>query len=419
MISNQEKGEKLNSVIERLSENQNIDKAALDLHKLLLADCGGILYKYMPFREYTVSTIKDATLYFSSPTAFNDPFDCKIGIDYQSLIEAMYLKEFDKIDAYLKEYLDLRNGVKTLEDMSEEVLPVIAIWDKSEKIETFIAAFSGITSQEEVNAYLLDNFDVVSEIVESLLCMVADTKGMPITSSIFPNIVNNMTDDGKLHLIESTGTYADYVKSLGVDDVDADEIDLTERACQIIQPDRKEAINQSREMINALEQRLNDTLYTLFKVCCLCTSSKNRLMWSHYADSHKGICIEYDFSEYIENGSQPMPVYYSKTRPKFPWNVAIEQTPETQSKATAHFMKALLTKDESWSYENEWRLLIQVNSGVDKIPAPPIKCIYLGALCSQENAEKVISAAREKNIPVKKMTVDRGEYNLHASEVII
>lgn len=109
-----------------------------------------------------------------------------------------------------------------------------------------------------------------------------------------------------------------------------------------------------------------------------------------------------------------MPVYYSKTRPEFPWKVAIEKTSETQREATGHFMKALLTKDEAWSYEQEWRILIPANLGIDNIPAPPIKCIYIGALCSQENEEKVISAAREKNIPVKRMTVDRGEYELHA-----
>ena len=29
------------------------------------------------------------------------------------------------------------------------------------------------------------------------------------------------------------------------------------------------------------------------KILCLATEHDNLLMWSHYADSHKGICIEY------------------------------------------------------------------------------------------------------------------------------
>ena len=42
---------------------------------------------------------------------------------------------------------------------------------------------------------------------------------------------------------------------------------------------------------------------------CLCLSENNSsvLMWSHYADNHKGICIEYDF-ESIKNNKL---IYYS------------------------------------------------------------------------------------------------------------
>lgn len=417
MITNQEKGEKLNTIIEKLSANQDNIEASSVLHKLLLDDCGGKLYKYMPFREYTIPTIKENTLYFSSPMVFNDPFDCKIGIDYHSLVEALYLKEFGNIDLYLGDFLALRSGEKTLETIDAKRLPVIKRWANSDRLIKFLNSTDGSSiSNDEVNTLLFNNFDIVCEIVNPLLNEMAYTNGMPITSSIFPLIIKNMTDDGKMNLIESNGTYADYIKSFGIND-DADEIELTEKVCEIIQPESKEAIAKVREMFNTMELKLNDSLYSLFKICCLCTSFKNKLMWSHYADSHKGICIEYDFADCSTNEPQPMPVYYTKTRPKFPWRVAIEQSPEAQGEATIHFMKALLTKDETWSYENEWRLIIQAKVGIDKVPAPPIKCIYLGALCLPENTEKIIKVAKELNIPVKRMTVDRGEYELHAAEI--
>lgn len=271
-------------------------------------------------------------------------------------------------------------------------------------------------SDDEATALLLDNFDIVCEIANPLLCEIANKNGISITPSMFPKILNNITHDGKVHLIDDKSTYADFIKSLGVVD-DADEIELTEKACEKILPESKEAIAEVRETLNTMEQKLNDSLYGLFKICCLCTDYKNKLMWSHYADSHKGICIEYDFSEYHANKNQPMPVYYSKTRPKFPWHAAIESSLETQSEAIVHFMKALLTKDKTWSYENEWRLIMQSKAGVDKIPAPPIKCIYLGALCSPNNTDKIIKAAKKLNIQVKRMTIDRGEYELHAVEI--
>ena len=140
-------------------------------------------------------------------------------------------------------------------------------------------------------------------------------------------------------------------------------------------------------------------------------------MWSHYADSHKGICIEYDFSALSVDKMLPMPVFYTNIRPKFPWRVAIQPSPESQNEATVHFMKALLTKDETWNYENEWRIIIQANSETDDISAPPIKCIYLGALCSEGNKESIKKAADKLNVPVKQMKVDRGEYELHAADI--
>lgn len=417
MISNQEKGDQLDIIFEKLRQNQTSKDIDSSLHKLLLDDCDGKLYKFMPFREYTIPTIRENTLYFSSPIKFNDPFDCKIGLDYHSLIEALYLKEFDNIDLFLGDFLALRSGKKTIEMIPIERLPVITRWANSKKLIDFLNSIDrSDISNEGINELLFNNIDIVCEIVNPLIEEMASKKRMPITASMVPGLLANMSTDGKKHLIESEMTYADYIKSLGIDD-DADEIELTEKAHEKIHPDSRGAIIKGREIFTTIEKMLNESLYSFFKVCCLCTNFKNKLMWSHYADSHKGLCIEYDFAGGPINGNQPMPVYYSRIRPKFPWRAAIAPSPQEQSEATIHFMKALLTKDEAWSYENEWRILIQAKEGLDKIPAPPIKCIYLGALCSQNDEKAVNKVAEDLKIPVKRMVVDRGEYELHASEI--
>lgn len=420
MISNQEKRDRLNIILEMLSENPNSKETSHALHQLLMDDCDGKLYKYMPIRDYTVPTITERTLYFSSPKAFNDPFDCKIGIDFHSLIESLYLKEFDNLDEYLSEFLAVVDGVKPLEAISPEKAPIIEQWLCSNRLVEFLNTNKGTTkSDEEINEIMLNNFDVVAEIVNPIFSDLSTRKKMPVMDSVFPKLLDNMTDDGKLRLLKSDATYADYIKSLGVPDVDADEIGLTERAYEHLYPKNTESISKAKETFDTIENKMNDSLYSLFKVCCLCTSNKNRLMWSHYADSHKGICIEYDFSECLQPDCQPMPVYYTNARPKFPWKVAIDPSLQTQAEATIHFINALLTKDDSWSYENEWRLLIKAEPNVDTIPAPPIKCIYLGALCPDEQAEEIIKAAQTIGVPVKRMTVDRGEYELHSTEVCV
>ena len=43
-----------------------------------------------------------------------------------------------------------------------------------------------------------------------------------------------------------------------------------------------------------------DYLLDSIKVACLTTDNKNTVMWGHYADKHRGICIEYDISPLLD-----------------------------------------------------------------------------------------------------------------------
>ncbi|MGT2429382.1 DUF2971 domain-containing protein [Cupriavidus basilensis] len=68
-------------------------------------------------------------------------------------------------------------------------------------------------------------------------------------------------------------------------------------------------------------------------------------MWAHYADSHKGICLEFDATSVFMAHAQE--VKYSGER------AAINFTDSKD----AMLEKALLTKSDHWSYESEWRLI--------------------------------------------------------------
>jgi hypothetical protein len=68
-------------------------------------------------------------------------------------------------------------------------------------------------------------------------------------------------------------------------------------------------------------------------------------------------------------------------------------------------------------YENEWRILISAKDD-PKLKMPPITCIYLGASIKESDKTIILEIAREKGIPVKQMTIDRGTFELHAKECI-
>lgn len=412
MISNAQKGKRINAILQKLVEDPKSEKAATALYRLLIGDCEGKLYKYMPIKKYTVPSLENNALHVSSPSAFNDPFDCKIGIDIQSLIKAII--PTDQLELCFSDFMAYIKGSLSLESIPDERKNVITHWINNRVLTDFIANSKGKhLSDSEIDNLLFDNFEIFFEWVFPLIEEILSKNGTSINAAELFKMLYDLPNEAKKQIIEVDGSYSDFIKSLGVAD-DTDEIGLTEKALEKIEPQSTEALLKFKDAFEKIEQNLNVKLCSLFKVCCFSTDYKNKLMWSHYADSHRGICVEYDFSDAYKNNMPLLPVCYSKNRMKVPWSEAISQSAEQQSKLTASFMKALLTKDEIWRYEQEWRILVSAEDGVDSIPAPPIKCIYIGALCSEDNVNKIKETANKMNFCVKRMTVDRGEYELHA-----
>ena len=88
----------------------------------------------------------------------------------------------------------------------------------------------------------------------------------------------------------------------------------------------------------------------LEKVGLTCLSAKNddSLMWGHYANGHRGLCLEFDTSK--EPFTHARPVTYSSTVPLFSSIKVLEGNVDDIVEAL------ILTKHSSWSYENEWRI---------------------------------------------------------------
>ena len=84
-------------------------------------------------------------------------------------------------------------------------------------------------------------------------------------------------------------------------------------------------------------------------VFCFAGDPRNILMWSHYANNHKGICIQFDRSQDIELAFGAFPVNYSDAK-KFP-------TLNWASDSASENVKACLKKSADWSYECECRLV--------------------------------------------------------------
>jgi hypothetical protein len=91
-------------------------------------------------------------------------------------------------------------------------------------------------------------------------------------------------------------------------------------------------------------------------------------MWSHYADYHRGICLEFDGHGLLTQHA--LKVNYSHDRP------LILRGDSNELKLD----KALLTKSSHWSYEKEWRLIqYTAGPGVVKFRPENLTGIVVGA----------------------------------------
>jgi hypothetical protein len=134
----------------------------------------------------------------------------------------------------------------------------------------------------------------------------------------------------------------------------------------------------------------------LHGICSLSEKFDNILIWSHYAECHKGFCIEYnvdimvdkirtDFQK-IENVLALGKVNYMMEYP------IINDIFNITGNIDIYFRK-----HPDWNYEAEWRLLHlnHPNQGI-KFPEGIITAIYFGVECPKTDIDKVWELVKDK-----------------------
>lgn len=159
------------------------------------------------------------------------------------------------------------------------------------------------------------------------------------------------------------------------------------------------------------------------KVACFSENIESSLMWSHYGDNHKGFALRYNVKpfELIEcNNCKEDMVCHRKSFPFYPviykdkrFNVskyavarALHQDyyPEHDDRYVPIPLIPLLQKGEDWAYESEWRILC--HDLQRKYISMKADALFLGEAIDNENAIRLARIAREKAIPIYKMTID-------------
>lgn len=135
-------------------------------------------------------------------------------------------------------------------------------------------------------------------------------------------------------------------------------------------------------------------------VICLNHDPLNILMWSHYADNHKGFLLEFKFPKYEQLLKKldvlPVPVRYAENFAKG----KLDNLDDSQ------MYEMLYIKAVDWKYEKEFRLIMNGFKSIDdkqriyNYPQDWLCSVILGCKASSEDFKNIKQILESKNIPI-------------------
>ena len=173
----------------------------------------------------------------------------------------------------------------------------------------------------------------------------------------------------------------------------------------------------------SIENTKKNTLVT-----CFSKQHDSILMWSHYGDSHAGVCIEYE----RPTGNEFVDIIYRKRRPKIKmaelvsYQSAITIIGEKDGyrlddKLISSIVYPFIVKSSEWKYEKEVRCLLTKNSPLPnlisegenfyyKMPQP--SKIYIGCRANGKKMNELIKIAKKNKIKVVFLKSDEDSFSL-------
>lgn len=148
-----------------------------------------------------------------------------------------------------------------------------------------------------------------------------------------------------------------------------------------------------------VENKIEEIIST-FYISCFCESVQKDIMWSQYANNHKGFCIEYYFDSF-EGPQFIFPVVYKDSK-----KIDIDDLDESQ------MYKSILTKYSDWSKQDEWRMILPFYDKKEKgkvITQPLPKAIYMGVDIEDSLRDFLNKYCMDRFVELYQMEIDKSK----------
>ena len=168
------------------------------------------------------------------------------------------------------------------------------------------------------------------------------------------------------------------------------------------------AIEKFRNIVNAGQ---NDTRLDDYRFLCLFQQTDNSmpddlLLWSHYADGHRGICLQFD-KAILHEHYVCKPINYTTNLPSF------EEYAAADGESFAELV--LFRKAKRWEYENEWRILLpthKTDTEMIVLPRGAISAIIIGCEIDPCFQAQIVQWSRKSALALYKTFKDDFIYGL-------
>ncbi|MGQ3170535.1 MAG: DUF2971 domain-containing protein [Methylophilus sp.] len=223
------------------------------------------------------------------------------------------------------------------------------------------------------------------------------------------------------HFANVEANVADYAKLLSdnVDAVDSLSQETIEKVLNTILSN-----DAHRDLFRKWgAEEVFDSLWGQFKnkieslgILCLSEHPDNPLLWAHYADEHRGFCIEFERSDknMLGDGKYTYPVKYSNKYPEITMSDLFEFNNIDQGNGKSLeetcVGSVLLTKSEHWAYENEWRLIGEGNNMLTDYPGKITSIIF--GLRMPEKDRKFLKKLYGKDIIYRQAVMQKGMFSI-------
>lgn len=159
-----------------------------------------------------------------------------------------------------------------------------------------------------------------------------------------------------------------------------------------------------------------------FGICTLSATNKNILMWSHYSNKHKGICVGFDTKQLLKYRKEigvEEGIIFELFKVKYSKNYPI-LVPSGSSADDFIVLEPFKIKSDKWEYEKEYRLILITGTNLSiQLPSSIITVVIMGCKMSWEHKEELISILREKTyqIDLYQATMKKNEFGLELEVV--